>query len=126
MPIPDHLLAAEFVNLATYRKNGDAVATPIWAAPLDGKLYAFSEAKAGKMKRLKNFSRAQIAPCNRTGKLLGVWQDAKAFIVEDPAEIEAANQALLAKYGWKFTVTSMASKLVGRYNKRGYLRIEMP
>jgi hypothetical protein len=126
MPIPDHLLAAEFVNLATYRKNGDAVATPIWAAPVDGKLYAFSEARAGKMKRLKNFSRAQIVPCTSKGKPLGVWQDASAYIVDDPDEIATALKALHQKYGWKMRITDLASKAVGRYKKRGYLRIEMP
>ena len=126
MPIPDHLLSAEYVSLATFRKNGDAVSTPIWAAPLDGKLYAFSEARAGKMKRLKNFSRARLVQCNAGGKPLGVWQDASAYIVDDPTEIEAAKKALESKYGWKMKVTDLASKAARRYDKRGYLRIEMP
>lgn len=126
MPIPDHLLSAEYVSLATFRKNGDAVPTPIWAAPLDGKLYAFSEAKAGKMKRLRNFSKARLVECNSSGKPLGVWQDASAYIVEEPAEIEAAKKALAAKYGWKMTISDFASKMARRYDKRGYLRIEMP
>lgn len=126
MPIPDHVLSAEFVNLATFRKNGDAVPTPIWAAAVDGKLYAFSAASAGKVKRLRNSSRAQIVPCTRTGKRLGIWQEASAYLVDDPTEIEVANQALKAKYGWKMALTDLASKIGGRYNKRAILRIEMP
>lgn len=126
MPIPDHLLSAEYVSLATFRKNGDAVATPIWAAPVEGKLYAFSEAKAGKMKRLKNFSKARLVECNSSGKLLGVWQDASAYIVDQPDEIEAAKKALTAKYGWKMKIGDLVSKAARRYHKRGYLRIEMP
>ena len=126
MPIPDHLLAAEFVNLATFRKNGDAVPTPIWAAPWQGKLYAFSAGNAGKMKRLKNSSRARLAPCTGRGKLLGVWQDASAYIVTDPREIEHAVAALHEKYGWRMKLTDFGSKLAGRHGKRGYLRIEMP
>jgi PPOX class probable F420-dependent enzyme len=126
MPIPDHLLAAEFVNLATFRKNGDAIPTPIWAAAIDGKLYAFSEAKAGKMKRLKNSSRARLVACTRSGKALGIWQEASAYIVDDPAEIESAKAALQQKYGWKMKVADFASKAARRYDKRGYLRIEMP
>lgn len=126
MPIPDHLLEAEYINLATLKKNGDMVPTPIWAAPVDGKLYAFSEAKAGKMKRLKNFSQARIAECNSSGKLLGAWQEAKAYAVDGPEEIATAKLALEKKYGWKMKITDLASKAVGRYNKRAYLRIEMP
>jgi uncharacterized protein len=126
MPIPDHFLAAEYVSLATFRKNGDTVPTPIWAAPANGMLYAFSEAKAGKMKRLKNFSKVKLAVCNHSGKLLGVWQDGEAFKVEDPHEIELANQALLAKYGWKMKLGNVFSKLARRYDKRAIIRIEMP
>ena len=126
MPRPDHVLSAEFVSLATFRKNGDAIPTPIWAAPVDGKLYAFSESKAGKVKRLRNSPRAQLVPCTSNGKLLGIWQDASAFIVDDPTEIESAKRALEAKYGWKMAITDVASKLAGRYNKRAILRIEMP
>lgn len=126
MPIPDHVLSAEFVNLATFRKNGDAVPTPIWAAAVDGKLYAFSAANAGKVKRLRNSPRAQVVPCTRNGKLLGTWQEASAYLVDDAAELEAANQALKAKYGWKMALTDLASKLAGRYDKRAILRIEMP
>lgn len=126
MPIPDHILSAEYVSLATFRKNGDAVPTPIWAAPVEGKLYAFSAGNAGKVKRLRNFSRAQLAPCTSSGKLLGVWQDASAYLVDDPAEVQLAYQALQAKYGWKMTLTDLASKLAGRYHKRVILRMEMP
>ena len=126
MPIPDHLLAAEFVSLATFRKNGDAVPTPIWAAPIEGKLYAFSEKKAGKMKRLKNSPRARIMPCTSTGKSLGTWHDAEAFEVVDPAEIAAAYASLHEKYGWKMKLSDFASKLARRYDKRAILRIEMP
>lgn len=126
MPIPEHLLAAEYINLATFKKNGDAVSTPIWAAPVEGKLYAFSEAKAGKMKRLKNFSNVRICECTHRGESLGVWQDASAYIIDDPVEITTALEALQHKYGWKMRLTDLASKAVGRYAKRGYLRIEMP
>ncbi len=126
MSLPDHVLSAEYVNLATFRKNGDAIATPIWAAALDGKLYAFSAGNAGKVKRLRNSARAQVVPCTAGGKLLGTWQDANAYIVDDPSEAEAANRAVKAKYGWKMTLTDLGSKLTGRHSKRAILRIEGP
>jgi PPOX class probable F420-dependent enzyme len=125
MPVPDHLQAAEFVSLVTFKKNGDAVATPIWAAPVEGKLYAFSEKKAGKVKRLRNSPRARLAACTGRGKTLGMFQEARAFLVEDPAEIAAAYRSLHAKYGWKMKLTDLASKLARRYHRRAILRVEM-
>lgn len=123
MPVPDHLSHAPYLSLATFRKNGEAVPTPIWVAPWEDRLYAFSAAQAGKMKRLKNSPRALIAPCTSSGQLLGVWQEVRAFRLEDPEEAALAERALLAKYGWQMQLTNLASRLSGRYHRRAYLRI---
>lgn len=125
MTLPDALLDAEYLNLATFRKNGAKVATPIWAAPAGTAFYAFSEGKAGKVKRLKNSSKAQVAPCTVSGKSLGTWQDAQAFIVDDTQEIATAYQALKAKYGWKVSALNALAKIGGKYKKRAILRIEV-
>ena len=37
-----------YVNLATYRKDGREVRTPVWLAGDNGEYYVFSESKAGK------------------------------------------------------------------------------
>lgn len=125
MFLPDALLDAEYLNLATFRKNGAKVETPIWAAPAGTAFYAFSEGKAGKVKRLKNSSRAQLAPCTASGKSLGTWHDANAFIVHDAGEIATAYRALSAKYGWKIAIFNAFSKIGGKFNKRAILRIEI-
>lgn len=125
MPTSDILQSAEYINLATFRRNGDAVATPIWAAPLKDSLVAFSAGKAGKVKRLRQTPRAQVVPCTSRGALLGAWQEAHATLLTDPIEIQAAHQALKAKYGWKLTLLDFASKLSGRYHQRVFLRIEI-
>ena len=59
--------AAEYVSLTTYRKDGTAVATPIWIAPSDGRLYFFSETKAWKVKRIGNNSDVTMQPCSVRG-----------------------------------------------------------
>ena len=48
---------APYVSLATFRRSGDAVRTPVWMAPADGAHYVFSAGNAGKVKRLKNSER---------------------------------------------------------------------
>jgi len=39
------------VALATFRRSGAEVRTPVWFAATDGKLYVFSAGDAGKVKR---------------------------------------------------------------------------
>ncbi len=116
---------ARYISLGTFRKSGIRVDTPIWAAPLGGKLYAFTEADSGKVKRLRNSYRAQVARCGARGKLLGDWADARAQIVEDAATIATAYRALHEKYGWQMKLTDLVSRLTGRYAKRAILEIEV-
>ncbi len=116
---------ARYIILGTFRKNGVRVDTPIWAAPRGDKLYAFTEADSGKVKRLRNSTRTQVARCSARGKLLGDWADARAQIVQDAATIETAYQALHEKYGWQMKLTDLVSRLTGRYQKRAILEIEV-
>ncbi len=116
---------APYISLGTFRRSGVRVDTPIWAAPGGGKLYAFTEADSGKVKRLRNSTRAQVARCGARGKLLGDWADARAQVVEDAATIETAYRALHEKYGWQMKLTDLVSRLTGRYGKRAILEIEI-
>lgn len=85
--------------LVTYRRDGRAVPTPVWAAPgEDGLLYVRSERDAGKLKRLRNDPRLLVAPCTVRGKPLGAPFEARARMLE-PAEEPVAEAALAARYG---------------------------
>jgi len=55
---------ARYLSLATFKRDGSEVPTPVWFAELDGSLYAFSERRAGKIKRLRNSPRARVAICD--------------------------------------------------------------
>ena len=92
---------ARYISLGTYRKSGEAVNTPVWAAAVDSVLYVFSAGEAGKVKRLRNSSQAQVAVCDARGKLLGEWHSAQAYLVDDTGEIETALQEMRRKYGWQ-------------------------
>ncbi|MFQ5515232.1 MAG: PPOX class F420-dependent oxidoreductase [Myxococcota bacterium] len=114
-----------YLNLATFRRDGRAVETPVWFAKLDGKLYAFSEGEAGKVKRLRNSSRARVAPCNVRGRLRGEWCEARVRILNDPDTIARARQALRAKYGLQMRILDFFSRLAGRIESRAFLEIEL-
>ena len=121
----EQLRRAPYVSLATFRKTGVPVPTPVWAAPDGNMLYLFSAGAAGKVKRLKNSSRAQVARCDVRGKLLGDWQDANAYIVVDSEEVARALGALRRKYGWRMALADLGSRLTGKFDKRAYLRVEL-
>ena len=93
------LANAQYLNLATFRKDGTEVHTPVWFAQEGDTYYLFSNGDAGKVKRLRNSPRARAAPCDVRGKLLGDWQEGQATLLAGP-EAEHAHRALRRKYGF--------------------------
>ena len=114
---------ARYLNLATYRRNGTAVNTPVWFAEDNGSYYLFSASQAGKMKRLRNSAAARIAPCDGRGTLLGDWTDAHAHRVESVEEERKAYRLLMKKYGWQMRITNFFSRLTGRINHRSVILV---
>jgi uncharacterized protein len=119
------LANAEYFSLATFRKNGNAVATPVWFAPVADTFYVFSAGDAGKVKRLRASSRARVAACDFRGNLLGEWIDATARLVFDAKEIDAAHRSLRRKYGLVMAVGDFFAKLTGRYARRQFIAVEL-
>ena len=112
-----------YVNLATFRRDGREVRTPIWIAGTGGRYVAFSEGSAGKVKRLRNNGRARLAACNARGAVRSDWIEARGRILADPDEIDEAHRLLRAKYRWQMGIGDLFSKLTGRYGRRAWLEV---
>ncbi|MFU8816143.1 MAG: PPOX class F420-dependent oxidoreductase [Pseudomonadales bacterium] len=124
-PTAASLARASYVSLATFRKSGAQVATPVWCAADGDDFYFFSAAGAGKVKRLRNSDRARLAVCDVRGKLSSDWIDASAIVLRDDAEIERALGALRRKYGWQMWLADMGARLTGKFDKRAYIRARL-
>ena len=114
-----------YVALATFRRSGAEVSTPVWFAAMDGRLYVFTAGDSGKVKRLRHTSRARIAPSDARGNVRGEWWDAEARLVTEPRVIERAHAAMRAKYGWQAWVGDLFSRLTGRLPRRAWIEIEV-
>lgn len=116
---------ARYISFATYRVNGAEVATPVWFAAADGRLYVFTAEQSGKAKRLRHSQRARVAPSDARGRVRGEWREATVRILTEPRTIERAYAALQAKYGWQMRVTNLLSRLTGRINHRAWVEIQL-
>jgi hypothetical protein len=114
-----------YMSLATFRKSGAEVATPVWFAAADGRLHVFTAEQSGKVKRLRHSQRVRVAPSDARGRVRGEWREATARILTDPGAIERAYAALQAKYGWQMRLTNLLSRLTGRINHRAWLEIQL-
>lgn len=116
---------APYASLATFRKTGAAVRTPVWIAGERGVFFVFSAGAAGKVKRLRNSDRAELAVCDVRGKVLGPWVGARGSVIGDPATVDEALGALRRKYGWQMWLADVGAKLTGKFDKRAYIKVEL-
>lgn len=114
---------ARYVSLATFRRDGREVRTPVWFARLDDGYVCYSAADAGKVKRIRNNPRVRLAPCDMRGKLRGTWRDATATLLDDPATCARAFGALRARYGWQMRLVDVLARLSGRDTRRAVIAL---
>jgi PPOX class probable F420-dependent enzyme len=115
---------ARYIALTTYRRDGRGVTTPVWAAPLNGRLYVVTAESAGKTRRVRAAGRVRFAPCNASGRrILGEWQEGTARIVQDDPGRREALAALQHKYGWQFSLATLLARLRGTERRRVILEV---
>jgi len=117
-----------YVSLATFKKNGQEVRTPVWFAadPKQPKrLWVYTNINAGKVKRVRNNGRARVAACGAAGKLKGDFLDAKARMLQAGDESwQHGWDALHAKY-WMLGVGMIFARISGRYAQRGLMAVDL-
>src|SRR6266567_113542 len=105
MTIPKEICGQKYIALTTFRKNGQAVSTPVWFAEDGGKLYVMTRNDSGKYKRIRNNPQVRIAPCTVRGTVIGPELPAQAQVL--PAEDSGiARRAIRAKY-WITRITAL-------------------
>jgi PPOX class probable F420-dependent enzyme len=96
----------KYINLETYRKNGQGVRTPVWFIESDGILYVRTADDTGKYKRIRNNPSVQIAPCNMRGGIKGKWIKGEARIASEEEKLKAFKM-LEKKYGMIYKMSRM-------------------
>jgi PPOX class probable F420-dependent enzyme len=114
---------ARYVNLLSFKRDGGEAKTPVWAAPIDGKLGIYTAGDSYKVKRIRRNPAVRVARCDVRGELKGPWHEGTCAIVEDPAERARILEALLRKYGWQMRILNFFATVSGRAKKRVFLEV---
>jgi uncharacterized protein len=101
----------QYLNIETFRKNGQGVKTPVWFAQEGETLYIWTESSSGKAKRVRNNSTVNVAPSRGDGAVLGQWSPASASRDDSPESIEKVNRLFAKKYGFAFHAFVLLGKL---------------
>ena len=109
----DSLAAGKYISLTTYRKDGTAVATPVWLVREGDALLVTTDGESGKAKRIRNNPAVLVATCDSRGRLKGEQVAATALI---QSADQAARTAELVRrryglMGWILTRRRTATRV---------------
>ena len=117
-----------YINLVTFKRDGNGAETPVWHVELQGRLYVFTDGTSLKVKRLTRNPDVRIALCDWRGGVEGPWIDTRAEVLDDldKAEEERVYATLQAKYSWQMTLLNLVSTMSGRIHRRVIIEIAPP
>jgi len=114
------LLRHKYMSLSTFHKSGKAVATPVWFAEENGKLYLWTRIKSGKIKRIRNNHHVQLAPCTLLGKVVGPTIEGVARILAKNEEAPTET-SIRRKFRWELRFGSLFRRF--RREDRVYVEV---
>jgi uncharacterized protein len=103
----------QYINLETYRRNGQAIATPVWFTIYDDRISVVTRSETGKVKRLRNNSKVRIVPSGIRGQPKGEWLKGKAVFAAQE-ELDQALKQRNKKYGFKARLSGLFSRTKGK------------
>jgi hypothetical protein len=112
-----------YLNIETYRRNGQGVRTPVWFVDDGEAFYIRTGANSGKMKRIRNNPDVQIAPCKADGTVIGEWISAKGKEITDRETDKRVDKLLGKKYRIQKNLFAWMSRLRG--DQYTILKIEL-
>lgn len=106
----DRLAAEKYLLLTTFRKDGRAVATPVWAVRDGDALAVWTAANSGKVKRIRRSGEVTVAPCDVRGRPHGEPVPGHATLC-DPAGTRRIRGLIKQKYRLIGRLSLLGSRL---------------
>jgi PPOX class probable F420-dependent enzyme len=116
------LAAAQYVGLASYRRDGTPVSTPIWVCGWESGLAVWTVRTSFKVKRIGRNPAVTVAPCKFRGELIGPEAAGHATIMSDE-ETAKLRKVMARKYGFMGWLTVYGSVL--RRGRKGTIGIRI-
>jgi len=119
---PDVDLEARFpgryLSVTSFKRDGDAVATPVWFVSDGRRLFALTDLHSAKVRRIRRNPRVLIASCRADGKLRSTPVPARAEVLTAIPELERVQKLLMERYKLSYRVVMLIYRLGRRLRGR--------
>lgn len=122
---PAETFGGKYLSLTSFRRDGSAVATPVWFVAEDGRLLVETDGDSYKVKRIRRDPHVLVAPCNARGRIRGELIEAEAEILPESERVRV-EQLLAQKYRIDRFIVYPIYRLVTRLRGRSSQTHEPP
>jgi uncharacterized protein len=105
------LFPGRFLSVTSFKRDGTAVATPMWFVSDGPRLYALTDLHSPKIKRVRRNPRVLVASCRANGKLRGSSVAARAEVLTATAELEHVQSLLRDRYKVSYRLVMLGYRL---------------
>jgi PPOX class probable F420-dependent enzyme len=116
---------ARYILLTTFKRDGTAVASPVWLTGSAG-TYSFTTGdRAWKTRRLRHDPTVHVQACGMRGRIKpgATLYRGTGEVLTTTEEVQATETALAAKYGWQFRGIKAADRLIAIFGRRDPERV---
>jgi PPOX class probable F420-dependent enzyme len=111
------LRKVKYLSLTTFRRDGRAVATPVWFVIDGDHVLVLTGSATGKVKRIRHNPQVTVAACTGRGTVKGPILPATASILSESA-VARVNRLLSARYSVAKPVIGSLNMLIRRLRRR--------
>ena len=111
LPDLEALFPGRFLSVTSFKRDGTGVATPVWSVSDGRRLFAFTDLRSAKIRRIHRNPRVLVASCRPGGKLRREPVAAHAEVLTATADLERVRTHLLARYKISYRVVMLFYRL---------------
>jgi len=100
----------KYINLQTFKKNGEIVSTPVWFVLKNNEIFFRSDADSGKVKRIRNNNNIKASICDIRGNIKGQTYTGIANF-QDKSRYNEINSLFDKKYSLVSPILKIVYKL---------------
>ena len=111
----------KYVAFTTFKRDGTAVTSPVWIAPIaEGRCGFWTSSGSGKAKRLGHTSKVIVQPSDFKGNVTEGSSpvEGAAELVSSGAVFDEVKAAVRAKYGFMTKLAQIGAKLEGLIKRK--------
>jgi uncharacterized protein len=115
----------KYINLESYKKNGEPKATPVQSLEHEGLIYVRTDPTTWKIKRIRRNPHVRVVTSDRNGKPNGTWVDGEARILEGE-EKDRIMEVFKKEYGsFGYSMVGFVGRLRGEKQMTAIISISL-